>query len=136
MILNIITIAIFIIMFLIGFIPLLKMFKIKKNGVKTHAQISNVRITKRPGTRSPVEYTALLTFKDSKNRTVKREYVSAGDYFSLFANGSDHEIPLTYNKDNPNKIFLPKDKGDIGYSVIYCVVGLLGAAAIFAIWFL
>ena len=135
MILNTITIAIFVVMFLIGFFPLLKIFKAKKTGFKTQARISNVRLTKRSSGRSPMEYTALLKFKDSNGRTIKREYVSTGDYFSLYLNNED-EIPLTYNKNNPNDFFLPKDKGNIGYSAIYCIAGLIGSVVLFVILFL
>jgi|GEM_PF-3217359 len=130
MVKNIFAIVIFIGMFLVGFFPLLKILKIQINRVKTHAHISNVHKTSSYGGRSRVEYTALITFEDNNGETISREHTSMGKYLLRRMNARENEIPLTFSKNSPTDFFLPKDIGDIAYSVTYCTIALLGIASV------
>ena len=121
-------------LFFVGFVPLLGCIRIRKNGARTKAKITNVVQTKKPGTRSPGEYSAQIKFKTEKGRTITRSYYSSGDYLTLFQQTGKDEADVVYSIKNPAKFYLPKDKGDIGINIIFSVGGLVGVVAIILIF--
>ena len=112
--------------FFLGGIPLLGLLKIKKNGIRTNAKIFNVRQVSKESTRSTGSYSADIRFHTEEGRTVQSKYLSSGDYLTLFQHNVKDEAEIVYFKNDPNKFYFPKDKGDIGWSVICFVVGITG----------
>ena len=118
--------------FIVGFIPLHSIIRIRKNGIKAKATITNVKQMKKAGGRSMGEYSAIIKFKTKNGRSISGSYFSSGDYLTLFQQSPEIEVDIIYSSDNPNKFYLPKDKSDIGINIIFAAVGLVGIFAI--IW--
>ena len=78
------------------------------------------------------EYSATIKFKIKSGRSISGSYFSSGDYLTLFQQAPENEVDIIYSSDNPNKFYLPKDKGDIGINIMFAAVGLIGIFAI--IW--
>ena len=135
MLMNMFAIAIPLGMLIIGGIPLLGIYKIRRNGARTQARVSDVRLVRKASGRAPMVYTAQVTFQDHHNRTISCRHTSQGDYLSLFQGNPDRLADLIFDKRRPALFYLPKDKGDIGLSYIFCIVGLVGTVALSAILF-
>ena len=112
--------------FLFGGIPLFALLRIKKDGIRTKAEIFNVTQVSKAGTRDPGEYSAAVRFRIEGGRVIQAHYSSSGDYLTLFQNNENGVADVIYSETNPNKFYLPKDKGNIGWSVICAAVGLIG----------
>ena len=125
-VLFLIMVSFFCFFFFFGGIPLLARLKIKKNGIRTKARISNVRQVSKAGTRAPGSYSADIHFHVEGGRLIQAVYLSSGDYLTLFQHSVNDGAEIVYSKNDPKKFYFPKDKGDTGWNIISFTVGLVG----------
>jgi len=126
MLMEIIVFVIALFFFFSGGIPLLGYFKICRKGIKTSARVRNVRQTAKNSSKTSAIYTADIIFKLKNGKTLQMPYTSSGDYLTLFMDKEyEREAEIIYNEDNPYKFFIPRDKGEIGWNIIFCTIGFV-----------
>jgi len=137
---NIFPVVFIIIYFMVfvavGLIPMLKIIRIRCKGVMAGATITNVEQTQKPKGKSTGVYSAKVRFKTESGKIISSGYFSQGDYLSLFQDRPESKVDIVYSRDNPNEFYLPKDKGNIGINIIFCIAGLIGAGIMIFIFFI